>query len=137
MLGEYFSIQFEVEKYSAKQSDGELTLTGLPIMLHGHSPAPHALPMFLLRLATQVDWTQEMSCFDGICTELGNYYAEIASDIDEGSSLGITEEAKKLVQHVLFPAFRFHLIPPNEFANDGNFTKLAALSKLYKVFERC
>ncbi len=137
MLEEYFSIRLKSIKSASSPSTNELMLTGLPIILQGHSPTPHALPMFLLRLATQVDWTEEKLCFDGICTELGYYYAEIASGCEDEFSLGITEDAKKLVQHVLFPAFRFHLIPPKEFASNGSFTKLAALSKLYKVFERC
>jgi DNA mismatch repair protein Mlh1 C-terminus len=29
-----------------------------------------ALPMFLLRLATDVDWMEEQPCFAGIATEL-------------------------------------------------------------------
>ena len=137
MLEEYFSIRFKRINNHNDSSQFVLMLTGLPIILQGHSPSPHALPMFLLRLATQVDWTQETECFDGICTELGYYYAEIADCKGDFAIDGLSEAAKKLVQHVLFPAFRFHLIPPKEFASDGSFTKLAALSKLYKVFERC
>ena len=99
--------------------------------------------MFLLRLATQVNWEEEKPCFEGVCTELARYYAEIPHEttgkngLSSSSSLDINESEKKLVQHVLFPAFRYYLIPPKEFASDGSFTKLALLSKLYKVFERC
>ena len=131
-------------------------LTGLPILLDGHSPSPHALPLFLLRLATEVVWTEERPCFEGICTELGSYYAEIPTahkdkedkddykkspasqeeETDESMNL-IDEGSKKHVQHTLFPALKFTLIPPKEFALDGSFCKLALLSKLYKVFECC
>lgn len=134
-------------------------ITGLPILLDGHSPAPHALPLFLLRLATKVDWSEERPCFEGICTELGSYYAEIPTTtaydgedkdddfVEKGatgqeketdeSEILITRGSKMFVQHTLFPALKFILIPPKEFASDGSFCKLALLSKLYKVFERC
>ncbi|KAH9617010.1 hypothetical protein KSS87_023847 [Heliosperma pusillum] len=41
------------------------------------------------------------------------------------------------VQHVLFPAMRLFLKPPNSMANDGTFVQVASLEKLYKIFERC
>ncbi len=137
MLLEYFSIRFELKRSSSNANDKRLMLTGLPVILKGHSPSPHALPMFLLRLATQVNWMEEKSCFDGICTELSYYYAEIPEGQKETESIQLNENEKKIVQHVLFPAFRYYLVPPVEFASDGSFSKLALLSKLYKVFERC
>lgn len=162
MLNEYFSIRLETKNDDHKEGEDEkkvLMLTGLPILLDGHSPSPHALPLFLLRLATEVDWSEERPCFEGICTELGSYYAEIPpatacdgedkdNDFVEKGTNGrkeVTEESKNLidqgskmfVQHTLFPALKFILIPPKEFASDGSFCKLALLSKLYKVFERC
>lgn len=36
------------------QQAGELCLNSLPLLLEGHSPVPEGLPMFLLRLATEV-----------------------------------------------------------------------------------
>lgn len=157
MLKEYFSIHIDVIKVqnpSAGERKEILMLTGLPILLDGHSPVPHALPTFLLRLATEVDWTEERPCFEGICTELGMYYAEIPygteNVIEEGGSEGnqerpesetidlVDDVAKKFVQHKIFPALSFLLVPPKNFASDGkSFVKLALLSKLYKVFERC
>lgn len=135
MLNEYFSIKFA-------QNNEALMLTGLPILLEGHSPQPHALPLFLYRLATTVDWKDEQRCFDGICRELGAYYAEVPmKDIDVDSKDNQTElvddSTKKYVQHTLFPALKYLLIPQRKFADNGSFTKLAVLSKLYKVFERC
>ncbi len=143
MLGEYFSIRFEVK-------NGALMLTGLPILLEGHSPSPHFLPGFLTRLATEVDFEEERPCFEGICTELGTYYAEIPHPEHQPISVEggtkpeqkkplelIDDQGKKFVQHTLFPALRFLLVLPKEFGKDGSFSKLALLSKLYKVFERC
>jgi len=149
MLKEYFSIQIEMTQDPDANPDEEvLTLTGLPILLDGHSPSPHSLPLFLLRLATEVDWSEERPCFEGICTELARYYAEIplSETHEQGGEEGkgeetnlelISDSEKKFVQHTLFPALRYLLVVPKEFASDGSFCKLALLSKLYKVFERC
>lgn len=165
MLDEYFSIRFSKQK-DPESGEEALMLVGLPVLLQGHSPPPHALPLFLLRLATEVDWEQERPCFHDICTELGNYYAEIPFDLDpepskvddEASDDGdksqsepetdsepeadkamqlIDEAAKHFVKHTLYPAISFLLVPPKDLASNGAVVKLALLSSLYKVFERC
>ncbi|ONK57686.1 uncharacterized protein A4U43_C09F3030 [Asparagus officinalis] len=41
------------------------------------------------------------------------------------------------IQHVLFPAMRLFLKPPNAMATNGTFVQVASLEKLYKIFERC
>ena len=165
MLDEYFSIRFSRQK-DPESGEEALMLVGLPVLLQGHSPPPHALPLFLLRLATEVDWEQERPCFHDVCTELGNYYTEIPFDLDPGpskvddeaSSDGdksqsqtetdaepeadkamqlIDEAAKHFVKHTLYPAISFLLVPPKDLASNGTVVKLALLSSLYKVFERC
>lgn len=140
MLKEYFEIELE------KRGD-QLWLTGLPALLEGHSPSPNALPLFLMRIATEIDYTDEKGCFEGICSELGNFYAELpmeerkGGEEKEGASIGnnelIDESAKKFLKHTLYPAIAFLLVPPKEFATDGTVTRMALLSSLYKVFERC
>lgn len=148
MLEEYFSIKLEkVKVYSDKSKQKKVTslrITGLPILLDGHNPSPQGLPLFLLRLATEVDWTEEQSCFKGACTELASFYSELPFDpnADPNDAKGtnpdyIDDEAKKYVKHTLFPAISFLLVPPASFANDGAVIKLANLTSLYKVFERC
>lgn len=146
MLLEYFSIRLEMKQDPQNDSNQEiLMLTGLPIILDGHSPSPHALPTFLHRLVTEVNWKEERMCFEGICIELGNYYAQFAPVAGDGKITSneddklelISESEKKHVQHTLFPALRYLLVLPKDFADDGSFCKLALLSKLYKVFERC
>ncbi|KAL7539408.1 hypothetical protein ACHAXR_009272 [Thalassiosira sp. AJA248-18] len=158
MLEEYFSIKFEkVQVYSDMQKQEQVTslrITGLPILLDGHAPPPHGLPIFLLRLATEVDWTEEQPCFKGVCTELASFYSELpfdafdansnddnaTSEDDEDSSRNpdfIDDEAKKYIKHTLFPAISFLLVPPRNFADNGAVIKLANLTSLYKVFERC
>lgn len=41
------------------------------------------------------------------------------------------------IQHVLFPAMKLFLKPPNHMANDGTAVQVACLENLYKIFERC
>lgn len=119
MLEEYFAIQL------VKNGDDAM-LTGLPELLEGHAPEPCGLPIFLFRLATEVDWTEERPCFQKVCEELGNYYAQVP-----------TEGHEDYVKHTLFPAISYLLIPPERMKTEGYFTVLTKLSTLYKVFERC
>jgi len=88
ILEEYFGIRMETQ-------DNQVLLTGLPILLGGHAPEPHGLAIFLLRLATQVEWTEEKPCFQGVCRELGHYYALLPT---------MNGELEKYVRHTLFPA---------------------------------
>jgi DNA mismatch repair protein MLH1 len=87
MLEEYFSVVIEID------DEDKIMLTGLPVLLEGYTPQTHALPMFLLRLATEVDWSEEIPCFQGVCRELASFYAELPSDADLGPH----------IQHQLFP----------------------------------
>jgi DNA mismatch repair protein MLH1 len=132
MLEEYFSIRIECTDPDSEIEDVDNTvdavLTGLPVLLEGHSPQPHGLPIFLLRLATQVDWEEERPCFYGICKELGDFYAMSPNESDALNAF---------VRHNLFPALSYLLIPPKSFPANGYFTSMTKLSTLYKVFERC
>jgi DNA mismatch repair protein MutL len=155
MLGEYFSIRFEMKEHPENSKKEKVfMLTGLPVLLDGHSPPPHGLPLFLIRLATEINYKEEKDCFEGICTELGSYYSEIPLSLEaqsngtkgsiysssSGSSQSqplIDEQGKRFIQHTLFPALKFFLVPHQIFSSDGTFSKLALLPKLHKIFERC
>ena len=137
MVNDYFSIEFEI-------LHGELYLTGLPILLENHAPQPHALPLFLLRLATEVNWEDEEECFEGICREIGSFYAEIPCRdpaVTRGTSTskgnGKDKISEAFVKHTLFPALSFLLVPNQNVATDGSAMKIATVPALYKVFERC
>lgn len=132
MLLEYFSIRIERAEESAR-----IVLSGLPVLLEGHSPPPHGLPVFLLRLATEVDWTEEQACFQGICRELGAYYAQVPLDDQNDDSKNHNNSIHHLIQHCLFPAISYLLLPPKRFCKDGSICQLTALPVLYRVFERC
>jgi DNA mismatch repair protein MLH1 len=136
MLQDYFSIRIEElerDDQAPMENDHfdntvDAILTHLPVLLDGHHPQPHGLPIFLLRLANQVDYTEELPCFHGICRELGNYYAMMPIEEDQ---------LNPFVHHTLFPALSYLLLPSNNLPQNGHFTPMTKLSTLYKVFERC
>ncbi|XP_058035857.1 DNA mismatch repair protein Mlh1 isoform X3 [Ahaetulla prasina] len=97
MLKDYFSLEID-----------EGNLIGLPLLIDNYVPPLEGLPMFILRLATEVEEP-------GKCVR----------------------SWKWTLEHVLYKAFRSYLLPPTNFREDGNVLQLANLPDLYKVFERC
>jgi hypothetical protein len=85
-----------------------------------YEPSPAHLAVFLLWLATEVNWNDKEPCFRGICRELGHYYSVVEQD--------------KSVQHMLFPAILCLLSPTLRV--DASMRKLIVLSNLYKAFDR-
>ncbi|TTI76904.1 Lysosomal-trafficking regulator [Bagarius yarrelli] len=65
MLDDYFSMKI----------DEEGNLIGLPLLLDNYSPAMEALPLFILRLATEVNWDSEKDCFHHFSQECSSFYA--------------------------------------------------------------
>ncbi|NWY02193.1 MLH1 protein, partial [Nothoprocta ornata] len=136
MLKDYFSLEI----------DEEGNLTGLPLLLDNYVPPLEGLPMFILRLATEVNWDEEKECFESLSKELSMFYSirkqyivddtNLTSSQAEDSDSGSTGW-KWTVEHVVFKASRTHLLPPKHLADDGNILQLANLPDLYKVFERC
>ncbi|RLW11330.1 hypothetical protein DV515_00001789 [Chloebia gouldiae] len=124
----------------------EGNLTGLPLLIDNYVPPLEGLPMFILRLATEVNWDEEKECFESLSKELAMFYSirkqyiieesNPTNSQNEESESGSTTW-KWTVEHVLYKAFRTHLLPPKHFAEDGNILQLANLPDLYKVFERC
>ena len=60
MLDDYFCLEI----------DEEGNLVSMPQLLDGYIPYFGRLPIFLLRLATEVDWEDEESCFQNVAEEL-------------------------------------------------------------------
>uniref|UniRef100_A0A803W8V7 MutL homolog 1 n=1 Tax=Ficedula albicollis TaxID=59894 RepID=A0A803W8V7_FICAL len=134
MLKDYFSLEI----------DEEGNLTGLPLLIDNYVPPLEGLPMFILRLATEVNWDLEKECFESLSKELAMFYSIRKQYIIEESNPTNSQDSesgsttwKWTVEHVLYKAFRTHLLPPKHFAEDGNILQLANLPDLYKVFERC
>ncbi|XP_077979324.1 DNA mismatch repair protein Mlh1-like [Glandiceps talaboti] len=147
MLHDYFSMEVD--------EDGQLNT--LPLLLDNYIPALEGLPMFILRLATEVDWDSEKTCFQSFAKECSQFYAmkkelspyetrekesmQVDDTDDASTSLSpVTPKShdwKWTVEHVLYPAFKSVLYPPNQFAEDASILQIANLPDLYKVFERC
>ncbi|XP_046622766.1 DNA mismatch repair protein Mlh1 isoform X1 [Neodiprion virginianus] len=120
MMNEYFSIII----------DKKGMLKSLPILLDKYFPSKAGMPLYVLRLATEVDWTAEQSCFDGICRETAKYFSYVSRNNENPEWQNVTE-------HILYPAIKNSLLPPKHFAHDSTILQIARLPDLYRVFERC
>lgn len=146
MLLEYFS--FEVSE------EGELI--SLPLLIKGYTPSLAKLPRFLMRLGPCVDWNEEKGCFHSFLRELASFYTpeQLPNGFDNGGKakegeIGEIEEHNELkaeikarrqemervLEHVLFPAFRARLIATKGLLS--GIVEVADLKGLYRVFERC
>ncbi|XP_011601203.1 DNA mismatch repair protein Mlh1 isoform X1 [Takifugu rubripes] len=131
LLGDYFSVEI----------DQEGNLTGLPLLLDKYTPIMEGLPMFILRLATEVNWDNEKECFRDFSRECSMFYSIRKEFILDGEP-GEEQETEVTswrwkVEHVIFKAFRMLFSPPKKFSEDGTVLQIANLPDLYKVFERC
>lgn len=143
MLSQYFNFQVSPE--------GELV--SLPLLMKGYTPCLAKLPRFLMRLGPCVNWVDEEGCFHTFLKELASFYTPeqlpagaVAGDdtpmgeTDEGDELknGLRErreEMSRVLEHVLFPAFRARLVATKGLLN--GVVEVANLKGLYRVFERC
>ncbi|KAF2885086.1 hypothetical protein ILUMI_21089 [Ignelater luminosus] len=122
MLHEYFSLG--IDEYG--------TLKSLPLLLENHIPEMAGLPMYMLRLATEVNWDEEKECFHTFAKETATYYSQLRQEntVESSSWTWLTE-------HVLYPAIKEYFIPPKTFTENAAVLQIANLPDLYKVFERC
>lgn len=120
MLLEYFSMEIT--------TDGNLVT--LPLILRGYIPSMDKLPLFLLRLGTEVDWLHEQQCFDTFSRELAIFYS-LDPPINEADHTDYLQT----VEHVIFPSFKSNFFPSQKLKE--YVTQLANLNDLYKIFERC
>lgn len=95
-----------------------------------HMPEISGLPLYILRLATEVNWETEKECFRTFARETATYY----SQIDETNE---NNNWKWTVEHVVYPAIKDYFLPPKNFTENTAVLQVADLPSLYKVFERC
>ncbi|KDQ10268.1 hypothetical protein BOTBODRAFT_36380 [Botryobasidium botryosum FD-172 SS1] len=135
MLDEYFSLLIN--------ENGELE--SLPMLLPEYTPNLDRLPLFLMRLGPQVDWSSEAGCFRTFFQELAFFYipGPMPDDPEESQQPqedGANRTAETLerwqIQHVLFPAMKKYLSSPKTLL-DRDVVQVASLPDLYRVFERC
>ncbi|XP_076651260.1 DNA mismatch repair ATPase Mlh1 [Halictus rubicundus] len=120
MLKEYFSIVI----------DKRGNLKSLPVLLEKYFPYEAGLPLYILRLATEVEWSGEQACFKSFCRETAMYYSQM-------NPMHNAHDWKYITEHVLYSAIKESLLPPKHFAHDSTILQIANLPDLYKVFERC
>lgn len=123
LLFDYFSLEI----------DKEGNVISLPYLLENYIPPLQGLPIYILRLASDVDWTTEKECFEGVCKETSEFYA--MGNGYEHLKQSFEKDWKWMTEYTLFPNFRNILLPTNTMAN--YLVKLASLPDLYRVFERC
>lgn len=148
MLSEYFSLDLD-------RDNGEVT--ALPSLLADQDVLPvENLPTFFLRLATQVDWTDEKKCFESFARELA--YAHVFSQnstVEENDraadggmeaqgegagSAGSEAGSRWKIQHVWFPHMASRaggFIPSRALVKEDKLIQVASLNDLYRIFERC
>ncbi|XP_016993766.2 DNA mismatch repair protein Mlh1 [Drosophila takahashii] len=119
-----------MREYFGLRISAEGKLESLPSLVAQYRPSVAHLPVYLLRLATEVDWEQEAGCFETFCRETARFYSQL--DWREGSGVG---HSRWTMEHVLFPAFKKYLLPPPRLKD--HIYELTNLPTLYKVFERC
>uniref|UniRef100_A0A8D3DZZ1 MutL homolog 1, colon cancer, nonpolyposis type 2 (E. coli) n=1 Tax=Scophthalmus maximus TaxID=52904 RepID=A0A8D3DZZ1_SCOMX len=128
MLEDYFSVEI----------DQEGNLRGLPLLLDKYAPIMEGLPMFILRLATEVNWDNEKECFRDLSKECSMFYSirkQYILEAEPGEEQANSWRWK--TEHIIFKAFRTLFSPPKNFSEDGTVLQIANLPDLYKVFERC
>nr|XP_061794235.1 DNA mismatch repair protein Mlh1-like [Nerophis lumbriciformis] len=130
-----------LEDYFSMEIDQEGNLRGLPLLLDKYTPIMEGLPMFILRLATEVNWDDEKECFRDFSKECGIFYS-VRKQYILGTETGEAQDAEQNswrwnVEHVLCKAFRSLISPPKHVSEDGTVLQIANLPDLYKVFERC
>lgn len=96
-------------------------------------PDPKALPMYILRLASEVNWKKEKECFESFARETVEFYSKIPINSNNESN----KDWKFVVEHIIYPAIKEYFIPPKSFLENAAVLEIANLPNLYKVFERC
>jgi DNA mismatch repair protein MLH1 len=145
MLKEYFSICINCESNE---------LIGLPEIFPGYRPIPESLSIFLLHLATDVNWNIEQECFDDIAQILSEFYSQFAftqdqcdknneESVDEtkmqisNKSIVESDNLSNIIGDTFWPIIRKFLIPSRDLLDSRTIIQIASLEQLYKVFERC
>lgn len=134
ILDDYFSIKITTLK--DENNADQVYLESIPILLDNYEPDLMELPLFIIRLATEVNWKEEKECFKSLCRQLGIFYA-MKNPIDEENESSQTNKKEDwMTEHVLYAAFRNMLLVSSQYEKES-FFKLVDLSRLYRVFERC
>lgn len=123
--------------------DDQLRIQTLPDLLPGLlTPAPESLPMFFLRLTTEVDWTSDEAIIATcVAEEIAHLYCSrtmTAVNTEDKFTSNIPGLDPSLAEKVIWPMIKEYLVPTKALSDQTDLiTQVAALEQLYKVFERC
>ncbi|KAL1933553.1 hypothetical protein VTP01DRAFT_7643 [Rhizomucor pusillus] len=137
-----------LEKYFTMDVSEDGRLCSIPMLLKDYVPTLDRLPLFLLRLGTEVNWETEFECFKSLTREIAIFYsasppAEPPSAADKNVDLYKQEHDRYRwqVQHLIFPRLKTQFFATKSLskAPDGGkyIIPIASLPELYKIFERC
>ncbi|XP_054268512.1 DNA mismatch repair protein Mlh1 [Macrosteles quadrilineatus] len=125
MLQDYFSLDI----------NSNAALCAIPMLLVNYIPDLGQLPMYVLKLACDVNWNDEQLCFETFCRQTAKFYSKLPqAPLDEKSK---GDDWAWTVEHVIYPTLKSSFLPPRKFAEDKTIMQVASLPELYKVFERC
>lgn len=99
-----------------------------PYFTDNHAPPLGHLPMYILRLVTEVDWLKEKHCFETFSRETAIFYARSSLANDES-------EWKWFIEYILYDNIKRYLVPSDDLCSA--ILPVSNLQNLYKVFERC
>jgi DNA mismatch repair protein MLH1 len=109
-------------------------VVALPNVLPGYTPSFIALSLFLVRLATEVEWEFEFDCIEQILNELSMLYAVIPEDArDEHVKGRLAAE----IENIVVPALKSDaFLPTAQLSAEGAVIQIANVPHMYRVFER-
>lgn len=139
MLDDFFSIKIKKLK-NEETSEEKIVLEALPMLMEDYEPDLVELPLFIIRLATEVDYEDEKKCFDSISKEMSYFYSikncKYAKQEEQVSTQADKPKENWMIEHFIYTAIKNMLLASTK-KEEQIFFKLVDLSKLYKVFERC
>ena len=157
VLKKYFAIEIDCKNQ---------TLISIPCLLHDYMPPFLYLPIFLLRLATQIQWFVDDSDEQDVDVDINGDDGDDDEDDDEYMKVDMSitlfkdismeiakfyqirpkdfyifgNDIEEKLESVIFQSFRKNKTafhPPPFLCNDGSIIQVACTKQLYKVFERC
>ncbi|VDD86699.1 unnamed protein product [Enterobius vermicularis] len=117
---------------------GNGAIETIPSLVDGYLPQLESLPTLVSTLAYDVDWDHEQTCFEGICWALADFFSPKAEYCSEEAFSVFGDQTcswKTIYSDILFPSLKTSFLPPKTLASKVR--RLADLTELYKVFERC
>jgi DNA mismatch repair protein MLH1 len=109
-------------------------LIAMPDVLPGYVPLFTALPLFLVRLATDVDWDRLMNYIPAVMTERALLYAILPED---AKSPDQKERLKVEVEKIILPTMKTDPFQPTvRSSTDRSVIRTMSVADLYPIFER-